>query len=159
MSADCEDLKNPFPSCSLFFFLSILIMFFPPHTGLDYSFNLDDNEGVCDLFDVQILNYWRLKMFQRNPPPPPPFSFLNRSTPFTLKQAGTIWKTKHTNIASLLRPFALSRCKTSKNCSFICLEFCIFNLYMYAVDVFVCWAFCLFIGKMAATFRSKEKWK
>lgn len=23
----------------------------------DYSFNLDDNEGVCDLFDVQILNY------------------------------------------------------------------------------------------------------
>uniref|UniRef100_A0A3Q3X7K4 E2F transcription factor CC-MB domain-containing protein n=1 Tax=Mola mola TaxID=94237 RepID=A0A3Q3X7K4_MOLML len=25
--------------------------------GMDYSFNLDDNEGVCDLFDVQILNY------------------------------------------------------------------------------------------------------
>uniref|UniRef100_A0A8C3AMD6 E2F transcription factor 5 n=1 Tax=Cyclopterus lumpus TaxID=8103 RepID=A0A8C3AMD6_CYCLU len=25
--------------------------------GIDYSFNLDDNEGVCDLFDVQILNY------------------------------------------------------------------------------------------------------
>ncbi|KAM3603784.1 uncharacterized protein V6R79_002040 [Siganus canaliculatus] len=24
---------------------------------IDYSFNLDDNEGVCDLFDVQILNY------------------------------------------------------------------------------------------------------
>ncbi|XP_018123590.1 transcription factor E2F5 isoform X2 [Xenopus laevis] len=23
----------------------------------DYSFNLDDSEGVCDLFDVQILNY------------------------------------------------------------------------------------------------------
>uniref|UniRef100_A0A3B5AYF3 E2F transcription factor 5 n=1 Tax=Stegastes partitus TaxID=144197 RepID=A0A3B5AYF3_9TELE len=23
----------------------------------DYSFNLDDNEGVCDLFDMQILNY------------------------------------------------------------------------------------------------------
>nr|XP_060631537.1 transcription factor E2F5 [Anolis sagrei ordinatus] len=23
----------------------------------DYSFNLDDNEGICDLFDVQILNY------------------------------------------------------------------------------------------------------
>ncbi|KAM7319384.1 hypothetical protein ACRRTK_021067 [Alexandromys fortis] len=23
----------------------------------DYNFNLDDNEGVCDLFDVQILNY------------------------------------------------------------------------------------------------------
>lgn len=28
-----------------------------PNTGIDYSFNLDDNEGVCDLFDVQILNY------------------------------------------------------------------------------------------------------
>ncbi|XP_030017146.1 transcription factor E2F5 [Sphaeramia orbicularis] len=25
--------------------------------GIDYSFNLDDSEGVCDLFDVQILNY------------------------------------------------------------------------------------------------------
>ncbi|XP_045908506.1 transcription factor E2F5 [Micropterus dolomieu] len=25
--------------------------------GIDYNFNLDDNEGVCDLFDVQILNY------------------------------------------------------------------------------------------------------
>ncbi|XP_078120293.1 transcription factor E2F5 [Sander vitreus] len=25
--------------------------------GIGYSFNLDDNEGVCDLFDVQILNY------------------------------------------------------------------------------------------------------
>ncbi|KAM9844573.1 transcription factor E2F5 [Aulostomus maculatus] len=25
--------------------------------GMDYSFNLDENEGVCDLFDVQILNY------------------------------------------------------------------------------------------------------
>lgn len=28
-----------------------------PNAGVDYSFNLDDNEGVCDLFDVQILNY------------------------------------------------------------------------------------------------------
>ncbi|XP_051555873.1 transcription factor E2F5-like isoform X2 [Myxocyprinus asiaticus] len=28
-----------------------------PNPGVDYSFNLDDNEGVCDLFDVQILNY------------------------------------------------------------------------------------------------------
>ncbi|XP_072296910.1 transcription factor E2F5 [Eucyclogobius newberryi] len=25
--------------------------------GIDYSFNLDEHEGVCDLFDVQILNY------------------------------------------------------------------------------------------------------
>uniref|UniRef100_A0A3Q2Z9X9 E2F transcription factor 5 n=1 Tax=Kryptolebias marmoratus TaxID=37003 RepID=A0A3Q2Z9X9_KRYMA len=30
---------------------------FSPHAGMDYSFNLEDNEGVCDLFDVQILNY------------------------------------------------------------------------------------------------------
>ncbi|NWZ92547.1 E2F5 factor, partial [Nesospiza acunhae] len=28
-----------------------------PTPGDDYNFNLDDNEGVCDLFDVQILNY------------------------------------------------------------------------------------------------------
>lgn len=28
-----------------------------PYAGINYSFNLDDNEGVCDLFDVQILNY------------------------------------------------------------------------------------------------------
>ncbi|XP_060779044.1 transcription factor E2F5 isoform X2 [Neoarius graeffei] len=28
-----------------------------PNPGVDYNFNLDDNEGVCDLFDVQILNY------------------------------------------------------------------------------------------------------
>lgn len=33
---------------------------FSPHAGMDYSFNLEDNEGVCDLFDVQILNYWLL---------------------------------------------------------------------------------------------------
>ncbi|XP_038151908.1 transcription factor E2F5 isoform X2 [Cyprinodon tularosa] len=25
--------------------------------GIDYSFNLDDGAGVCDLFDMQILNY------------------------------------------------------------------------------------------------------
>ncbi|XP_054622581.1 transcription factor E2F5 [Dunckerocampus dactyliophorus] len=25
--------------------------------GMDYSFHLDDNRGVCDLFDVQIVNY------------------------------------------------------------------------------------------------------
>uniref|UniRef100_G3PXY3 E2F transcription factor 5 n=1 Tax=Gasterosteus aculeatus TaxID=69293 RepID=G3PXY3_GASAC len=29
----------------------------PPEAEIDYSFNLDDNEGVCDLFEVQILNY------------------------------------------------------------------------------------------------------
>ncbi|KAM5281415.1 transcription factor E2F5 [Ctenodactylus gundi] len=28
-----------------------------PTLADDYNFNLDDNEGVCDLFDVQILNY------------------------------------------------------------------------------------------------------
>ncbi|XP_023376607.1 transcription factor E2F5 [Pteropus vampyrus] len=28
-----------------------------PTPADDYSFNLDENEGVCDLFDVQILNY------------------------------------------------------------------------------------------------------
>ncbi|XP_072567355.1 transcription factor E2F5 isoform X1 [Paramormyrops kingsleyae] len=28
-----------------------------PAPTADYNFNLDDNEGVCDLFDVQILNY------------------------------------------------------------------------------------------------------
>ncbi|XP_070604094.1 transcription factor E2F5 [Erythrolamprus reginae] len=33
-----------------------LLRLSPTH-GDDYSFNLDDNEGVCDLFDVQILNY------------------------------------------------------------------------------------------------------
>ncbi|KAM6214688.1 transcription factor E2F5 [Rhynchocyon petersi] len=28
-----------------------------PTPADDYNFNLEDNEGVCDLFDVQILNY------------------------------------------------------------------------------------------------------
>ncbi|KAM9308787.1 transcription factor E2F5 [Gastrophryne carolinensis] len=28
-----------------------------PTPGDDYNFNLEDSEGVCDLFDVQILNY------------------------------------------------------------------------------------------------------
>ncbi|XP_029447444.1 transcription factor E2F5 isoform X2 [Rhinatrema bivittatum] len=28
-----------------------------PTPGDDYNFNLDDSEGICDLFDVQILNY------------------------------------------------------------------------------------------------------
>ncbi|KAM7405541.1 hypothetical protein PAMP_012800 [Pampus punctatissimus] len=33
------------------------LMLLPLHAGIDYSFNLDDNAGVCDLFDMQILNY------------------------------------------------------------------------------------------------------
>lgn len=33
-----------------------LIEEFMSADGMDYSFNLDDHEGVCDLFDVQILN-------------------------------------------------------------------------------------------------------
>ncbi|XP_060100600.1 transcription factor E2F5-like [Heteronotia binoei] len=33
-----------------------LLRLSPPPSD-NYSFNLDDNEGVCDLFDVQILNY------------------------------------------------------------------------------------------------------
>lgn len=60
MSADREGQKNPLQIIESLLFLSILIMFFPPPPpppGMDYSFNLDDNEGVCDLFDVQILNY------------------------------------------------------------------------------------------------------
>uniref|UniRef100_A0A3B4X9X7 E2F transcription factor 5 n=1 Tax=Seriola lalandi dorsalis TaxID=1841481 RepID=A0A3B4X9X7_SERLL len=35
----------------------ISLLLLSPRAGIDYSFNLDDNEGVCDLFDVQILNY------------------------------------------------------------------------------------------------------
>lgn len=58
MSTDCKNLKIYFSHLFLHFSLNyILITCFPPYTGIDYSFNLDDNEGVCDLFDVQILNY------------------------------------------------------------------------------------------------------
>lgn len=43
-------------SCSsCFCSISLLLLFF--YVGLDYSFHLDGSEGVCDLFDVQILNY------------------------------------------------------------------------------------------------------
>lgn len=36
---------------------NLLSVLLPPEAEIDYSFNLDDNEGVCDLFEVQILNY------------------------------------------------------------------------------------------------------
>ena len=35
-------------------------------SDIDYSFNLDDSEGMCDLFDGQILNYWWLTTTQLN---------------------------------------------------------------------------------------------
>ncbi|MGH0159858.1 UNVERIFIED_CONTAM: hypothetical protein FKN15_043697 [Acipenser sinensis] len=37
-----------------------------PTPGVDYNFNLDDNEGVCDLFDVQILNLMKCFWFLFN---------------------------------------------------------------------------------------------
>lgn len=50
------ELTGPSPVFEVIFFFFFL-MRFSPHTGIDYSFNLDDNEGACDIFDVQILNY------------------------------------------------------------------------------------------------------
>uniref|UniRef100_A0A4W4DP78 E2F/DP family winged-helix DNA-binding domain-containing protein n=1 Tax=Electrophorus electricus TaxID=8005 RepID=A0A4W4DP78_ELEEL len=43
----------------LYFYVSLVfpLLRLSPNPGVDYNFNLDDNEGVCDLFDVQILNY------------------------------------------------------------------------------------------------------
>ncbi|XP_066538280.1 transcription factor E2F5 [Hoplias malabaricus] len=46
------DLIDEFMSSDVFPLLRL-----SPNSGVDYSFNLDDNEGVCDLFDVHILNY------------------------------------------------------------------------------------------------------
>lgn len=39
------------------FFAVFPLLRLSPTPADDYNFNLDDNEGVCDLFDVQILNY------------------------------------------------------------------------------------------------------
>ena len=33
-----------------------LLRLSPPPTDRDYYFNLDDNEGACDLFDVPLLS-------------------------------------------------------------------------------------------------------
>uniref|UniRef100_A0A8C5QPG7 E2F transcription factor 5 n=1 Tax=Leptobrachium leishanense TaxID=445787 RepID=A0A8C5QPG7_9ANUR len=48
----CSDLIDELMSSDVFPLLRL-----SPTAGGDYSFNLDDTEGVCDLFDVQILNY------------------------------------------------------------------------------------------------------
>ncbi|XP_066579383.1 transcription factor E2F5 isoform X3 [Amia ocellicauda] len=47
-----EDIMEELMSSDVFPLLRL-----SPAPGVDYNFNLDDNEGVCDLFDVQILNY------------------------------------------------------------------------------------------------------
>ncbi|XP_063307353.1 transcription factor E2F5 [Pelobates fuscus] len=47
----CSDLIDELMSSDVFPLLRL-----SPTPGDDYSFNLDDTEGVCDLFDVQILN-------------------------------------------------------------------------------------------------------
>lgn len=156
MSADCEDPK--IHSTHLLSSFSVHFdRIFPPYTGADYSFNLDDNEGVCDLFDVQFLNYWHPKMFQK----PPTFFFLNGSAAFTLKQPDTISKTKRPNICQFTSAFCPQPMQNlkKKNCSFIRLHFCIFTFDMYAVGDWICWAFWLFIGRMAATFQSKDEFK
>lgn len=46
------DLIDEFMSSDVFPLLRL-----SPTPGDDYSFHLDDSEGVCDLFDVQILNF------------------------------------------------------------------------------------------------------
>eukprot|EP00062_Callorhinchus_milii_P017544 gi/632970047/ref/XP_007901424.1/ PREDICTED: transcription factor E2F5 [Callorhinchus milii] len=46
------DIMDEFMSSDVF----PLLRLSPPPAD-EYSFNLDENEGVCDLFDVQILNY------------------------------------------------------------------------------------------------------
>ncbi|XP_053322703.1 transcription factor E2F5 [Spea bombifrons] len=48
----CGDLIDELMSSDVFPLLRL-----SPTPGDDYNFNLDDTEGVCDLFDVQILNY------------------------------------------------------------------------------------------------------
>ncbi|KAM8967353.1 transcription factor E2F5 [Pelodytes ibericus] len=48
----CGDLIDELMSSDVFPLLRL-----SPTPEDDYSFNLDDTEGVCDLFDVQILNY------------------------------------------------------------------------------------------------------
>lgn len=110
---------------------------------------------TCLMYKSSTTDTWRCSK------DPPPSFFKNRNTLFMLNNLVLSQKQSIPTSASLLRPFALSRRKIKKkqNCSFICLRFCIFPLYMYAVDDCVCWAFCLFIGKMAATFQSKEEWK
>lgn len=51
----CEEV---FQSCLLIEAVLILLLFLSLHNVIDYNFNLDDSEGLCDLFDVQMLNYW-----------------------------------------------------------------------------------------------------
>lgn len=37
---------------------SPLLRLSPPPSDHDYIYNLDETEGLCDLFDVPILNLW-----------------------------------------------------------------------------------------------------
>jgi len=41
-------------SCVLFVVFSPLLRLSPPPSEKDYYFNLDENEGVCDLFDIPL---------------------------------------------------------------------------------------------------------
>lgn len=67
-----------FLSMSYLFFLALCLPVFspllrlsPPPGDCDYIYNLDESEGLCDLFDIPILNLWPLnpsgwKMFFKN---------------------------------------------------------------------------------------------
>lgn len=50
-------VENPPLTLNLCFAAVFPLLRLSPTPADDYNFNLDDNEGVCDLFDVQILNY------------------------------------------------------------------------------------------------------
>lgn len=47
-------------SCVYFFFsvLSPLLRLSPAPSEQDYACNLDESEGLCDLFDIPVLNVW-----------------------------------------------------------------------------------------------------
>lgn len=50
-------LEKPLLTLNLMLFAVFPLLRLSPTPADDYNFNLDENEGVCDLFDVQILNY------------------------------------------------------------------------------------------------------
>ena len=45
--------------CDCFTAYAPFLRLSPPPGDQDYYFNLDDSEGVCDLFDVPLLKWWK----------------------------------------------------------------------------------------------------